>query len=177
MKIRRLSLLALFTSFALILGYVESLLPLTVLPGFRIGLPNIVILLVLWRMGARDAAAVSAVRLILSAALFGSLLSLAYATAGAVCSFLVMLGLRRTRLFSIVAISAACGVTHNLAQIAVAMGVFGQAALIGFLPLLLPLGILSGLAVGFVAALLCARLPRLPGESAPAAEKRRTPPA
>ncbi len=162
MKTRRLTFLSLFVTLSLMISYLESLIPYPGFPGMKPGLANAVTLWALYCLSPLDALIVSALRVLLSALLFGSALSLAYAAAGAALSFLVMFLLYRTRRFSPWSVSMAGGVCHNLAQIGVAMLLFRQSAIASLLPWLLPAGTVSGLCVGLLAACLIKRIGRPP---------------
>ena len=118
-KTQTLALLGMCTAAAMILSYVESFIP-SLSPGLKIGLPNVVIVFVLYRFGWVQAGVVSLIRVLLTALSFGSMLSLAYGAAGAVLSLAVMALLRRTQFFSAIGVSVAGGVAHNTAQIIVA---------------------------------------------------------
>ena len=91
-KIQKLTLLGLCASVALLLSYVEAMIPplFSAIPGIKMGLPNVVIVFVLYRYGVRDASLVSVVRLIIVAMLFGTVTTFMYSLAGAVLSLLVM---------------------------------------------------------------------------------------
>ena len=120
---RRMTFLGLGVAVAMLLSYVEFLLPpiWSSVPGIKIGLANIIIVYLFFKSGALDAAMVSLVRLFLSALLFGSFLTFLYSLAGAVLSFLVMLLLKKSGWFSEVGVSIGGGVFHNLGQILVAI--------------------------------------------------------
>ena len=146
---------------ALGLSYLESLLPSLLIPGMRLGLTNVVTVFLLCSVGAKYALAVSLLRITLSAMLFGSFSSFLYSLAGGLLSFAVMWLLQRSRQFSLLAVSAAGGMFHNIAQLAVASVLFGYPLITtAYLPILLVSGALTGIAVGVTAALLCKHLPK-----------------
>ena len=120
-KTKRLVLLAMLTAVAMILSYVESLLPSVGIPGVKMGLTNIAVIFALFRFGWKEAAALSLVRVVLVSLLFGSVGAMLYSLAGAVLSLAVMALLRRIDRFSTVGISVAGGVAHNAGQILMAM--------------------------------------------------------
>ena len=120
-KTKRLVLLAMLTAVAMILSYVESLLPSVGIPGVKMGLANIAVIFALFRFGWKEAAALSLVRVVLVSLLFGSVGAMLYSFAGAVLSLAVMALLRRIDRFSTVGISVAGGVAHNAGQILMAM--------------------------------------------------------
>ena len=158
---RQLAYLGLCTAVALILAYVEVLLPplFTAVPGIKLGLPNIAIIFVLYRYGLRHAAAVSFVRMAVVAMLFGNPMTFVYSLAGAVLSLLVMALLRRLDCLSVVGVSVAGGVFHNVGQILMAMLLLGTAELGYYLIVLAVTGTVSGVFVGLCGALAVKRIP------------------
>ena len=157
---RKLAYLGLCTAVALILAYVEVLLPplYTAVPGIKLGLPNIAILFVLYRYGMRYAAAVSFVRMAVVALLFGNPMTFVYSLAGAALSLLVMALLRRLDFLSVVGVSVAGGVFHNVGQILMAMLLLGTAELGYYLIVLAITGTISGIFVGLCGALAVKRI-------------------
>ena len=156
---KRVARYALLIALAMALSWLESLVPLSMAaPGMKLGLTNIVVVFALYRMSLRDAAALSLVRVLLVSMTFGNAYSFAYSLAGAVLSLTVMAVLKRTGKFSILGVSIAGGVGHNLGQIAVAMAVLGSARLAWYLPALLVSGTLAGAAVGAAGGLVAARV-------------------
>ena len=158
MKTKRLTTLGLAVALALILSYVESLLPpLVAVPGVKVGLPNIVILFLLYRYGWKEAGCVSLVRLLLSAALFTGFAAFFYGLAGAILSLTGAALLKRTDRFSPLGVSVAGGVLHNLGQIALAALILDSGYLFAYLPVLLLSGTLAGAVVGLLAGILIRR--------------------
>lgn len=158
-KTKRLVLLAMLTAVAMILSYVESLLPSVGIPGVKRGLANIAVIFALFRFGWKEAAALSLVRVVLVSLLFGSVGAMLYSLAGAVLSLAVMALLRRIDRFSTVGISVAGGVAHNAGQILMAMLILQTKQLLGYLPVLAVSGIAGGVLTGLAAALLIRRIP------------------
>lgn len=158
-KTKRLVLLAMLTAVAMILSYVESLLPSVGIPGVKMGLANIAVIFALFRFGWKEAAALSLVRVVLASLLFGSVGAMLYSLAGAVLSLAVMALLRRIDRFSTVGISVAGGVAHNAGQILMAMLILQTKQLFGYLPVLAVSGIAGGVLTGLAAALLIRRIP------------------
>lgn len=158
-KTKRLVLLAMLTAVAMILSYVESLLPSVGIPGVKMGLANIAVIFALFRFGWKEAAALSLVRVVLVSLLFGSVGAMIYSLAGAVLSLAVMALLRRIDRFSTVGISVAGGVAHNAGQILMAMLILQTKQLLGYLPVLAVSGIAGGVLTGLAAALLIRRIP------------------
>ncbi|MCD7725902.1 MAG: Gx transporter family protein [Clostridiales bacterium] len=138
---------------ALILSYVESLLPLSFgVPGIKLGLPNAVVLLLLYDAdgGVKEAALVNGLRIVLSGFMFSGLYTILYALAGAICSLAAMLAAKRLRCFSVVGVSVLGGVFHNLGQIIVAALVVETFAVSLYLPFLIAAGTLTGALLGIV---------------------------
>ena len=158
-KTKRLVLLAMLTAVAMILSYVESLLPSVGIPGVKMGLANIAVIFALFRFGWKEAAALSLVRVVLVSLLFGSVGAMLYSLAGAVLSLAVMALLRRIDRFSTVGISVAGGVAHNAGQLLMAMLILQTKQLLGYLPVLAVSGIAGGVLTGLAAALLIRRIP------------------
>ena len=159
-KIKETALLGVMTSLALILSYVEATLPpiLAAVPGIKLGFPNIVIVFILYRMGTLRAAAVSLVRIVLVSLLFGSFPAFLYSMAGAVLSLAVMAVMKKSDLFSTVAVSVAGGVTHNLGQILVAVALLKTPQIAYYMIVLSMAGIVAGLFIGLCGALLIKRV-------------------
>ncbi len=159
MNTRKITTLALSVALAMILSFVESQIPpLVAIPGIKIGLANIVTVFLLYTLGEIPAMSVSAVRVVLSSLLFSSLVSMAYALAGAVLSFVTMFLLKRFSPLGITGVSVAGAVMHNVGQIAVAMLVLGTAEIAYYLPVLIISGTIAGVGVGLISGLLTKRL-------------------
>lgn len=160
MSSRRLARYALLTALAMALSWLESLVPLAgvVPPGVKLGLTNLVVIFALYRMGLRDAAAISLIRVVLVAFTFGNSYSFAYSLAGAALSLAVMALLKRSGKFSLLGVSVAGAVSHNIAQVLVAMAVMETSRLAWYLPVLLVSGIAAGVCVGAAGALIVKRI-------------------
>ena len=160
---KRIARYALLVSLAMVLSWLESLIVFPgLLPGMKVGLTNLVVVFALYRMSPRDAAAVSLARVALVSLTFGNAYSFAYSLAGAALSLAVMTGLKRTGRFSILGVSIAGGVCHNLGQLGVAMAVLGTARLGGYLPWLMAGGVAAGTAVGAAGGIVVDRVRPLP---------------
>ena len=156
---RALTRYALLVALAMVLSWLESMVPLSLaVPGVKLGLANLVVIFTLYKLGPRQAAAVSLVRVLLVTFTFGNAFSFAYSLAGAALSFAVMVLLKRTGKFSLLGVSIAGGVCHNIGQILVAMAVLGTKELIWYLPALLVAGTVAGICIGAAGALVTARV-------------------
>ena len=157
---RRVALTGMMASLALIFSYVEVLFPFNAgIPGVKLGLANLVPLIILYRLDARYAFAANLIRIILAGLLFSGLFAALYSLAGSLASFLVMYLLKKTRLFSVIGVSTAGGVFHNLGQLTVAMLAVSGPQLIHYMPVLIISGMIAGIIVGIGAAILLDRIP------------------
>ena len=155
----RVARYALLIALAMVLSWLESILPVpTTVPGVKLGLTNLVVIFALYRMSLRDAVGISLVRVLLVSMTFGNAYSFAYSLTGAALSLGVMAVLQRTGKFSILGISIAGGVSHNLGQIFVAMAVLGTTQLAWYLPPLMISGTLAGIAIGIAGGVLTKRI-------------------
>ena len=162
MNTRRTTFLAMTVAAAMILSWLESMLPwFTGIPGIKVGLANIAVIFALEKFGNKEAFAVSLVRVFAMALLFGSVLSMLYSAAGAVLSLCVMILLKKTDRFSSVGVSVAGATAHNIGQILVAGAMMGRGLLGYYLPILLVSGAVSGIAVGLASAAVTERV-RIP---------------
>lgn len=159
METRKIARMGLLTALALILSYVESLIPAFVaVPGVKMGLANIVVVFALYTLGPGEAAIVSIIRVLLSSLLFGSILSLSYSAAGAVISLLSMIILMKTKIFGVTSVSVTGGVFHNLGQILVACLVLETDVLLYYLPVLILCGTITGAVIGIASSIVIKRL-------------------
>ncbi|MCI9308135.1 MAG: Gx transporter family protein [Oscillospiraceae bacterium] len=159
MKASKVAQYGLIAALALVLSYLESLVPSLGVPGVKLGLPNIAIVFALYRLGWRDACIISLVRVFLVFLLFGNGAGLAYSLAGAALSLSLMGLLKKTGRFSSVGVSVAGGVAHNAGQILVAMALLETARLAWYLPVLWISGTVAGVLIGIVSGVLVERVP------------------
>lgn len=159
MKTSKLTMLGLCAALAMIFSFVESQIPPVVpIPGVKMGLPNIAIIFVLYRVGAKEAYAVNLVRILLTSFLFG-MSHLPYALVGGMLSLTVMVLMKRFTKFSSVSVSVIGGVFHNIGQVAVAYVITETAQLFTYyLPMLLVSGTIAGVVIGVVAGIAVKRL-------------------
>ena len=159
MKIRKIAFLGLSITLAMILSFVESQIPVfTTIPSMKVGLPNLVMVFLLYRVGWKETVIVSLIRAFLVALLFGNLQSLIFSISGAVLSLTGMILLKKTGLFSSVAVSVTGGVLHNVGQIIAACLWTGTVQIVYYLPALLVSGVCAGIAIGLIAGFLLKRL-------------------
>lgn len=162
MKTRRVAFLGMCIALSMILSYFESLVPpLMAVPGVKVGLPNLVMVFMLYKIGGKETAIVSILRVILVGILFGTPLSMIYSLVGATLSLIGMILLKKTNLFAPVTVSVVGGILHNVGQIATACFVMDTAQIAYYLPVLLITGTIAGVIIGIVAALILKRLDKM----------------
>ena len=150
---KKTSELGFFLAVALILSYVESLIPITFgIPGIKLGLPNMIVVLLLFgqRYGAKEALLVNGMRIVLSGFMFSNLYAILYALAGAFFSYVAMLIGKRLRCFSVIGVSVLGGVFHNIGQAVVAMIVVETFAVSYYIPFLIVAGTITGAFLGLI---------------------------
>lgn len=154
--------LGLFCAAAILLGYVESLVPVfTAVPGMKVGLPNLAIVTVLYLYSWREAALVSVVRIAVNGLLFGNLFSFWFSLAGGLLSLLVMTLVKALGLFDCTGVSLVGGIAHNAGQIAVAAFLVDNIRVAYyFIPLVIT-GLVAGVLIGLLSGILIRRLARV----------------
>ena len=157
MKTKKVALIAMCIALAMILSYVESMIPSPGIPGVKLGLANLVVIFALYKLGWGEAAGISLLRVFLVSLLFGHAASLMYSAAGAVLSLTGMILLKKTGKLSCVAVSVIGGVLHNVGQILMAWLLMGP-NVVYYLPVLILSGTVAGVAIGVVSALLVRRV-------------------
>ena len=148
-----------FTALTLIFSYVETLIPIHLgIPGVKLGLANLIIVITLDKMGVKEAYILSVVRVVLAGFIFGNMFSILYSMAGGLLSLTVMIFLKKTDKFSVMGISMAGGVFHNVGQLIMASIVLESLSITYYLPVLLISGVLTGFFIGFIANEMLKRL-------------------
>ncbi len=146
-------------SMAIICGYVEMLIPFDFgIPGIKLGLANIVALVLLYKKGFLPALAVNIARVLLVGILFGNTMSIFYALSGGILSLIVMWLVKKAPVFSTVGVSVAGAAAHNIGQLLAALIVIGFRAVMFYLPFLLVSGVITGFLVGLGASLIIKRV-------------------
>ncbi len=156
---KKTAYLGMLTALAFVFSYIESLLPIHLgVPGIKLGLANLVVIVALYTMGIKTACALSLVRIVLVGFTFGNPASMIYSLAGGILSLLVMILAKRFKAFSVTGVSVLGGVFHNLGQIAVAALAVETASLFYYLPMLVLSGTIAGIVIGVLASVLIQRL-------------------
>lgn len=152
MKAKNMARFGLLIGLALVLGYVESVLPIAPgLPGVKLGLGNTVLLFGLYMLGEKQTVWLMLGKVLLSGLLFGTPGAYLYSLAGGICSLCAMWGLRRLPGMGLIGVSVGGAVCHNLGQLAVAALVVGTAPVLSYLPILLVSAIITGMITGVAA--------------------------
>ena len=156
---RKTAILGLCSALAILLGYVESLIPL--LPsvyGIKLGLYNLMIVFMLYLYGSLEAFVVSMIRIIVIGFLFGNLFSILFSLAGALASLLVMSAVKKIQSMGVIGVSLTGGVAHNMAQMGVAWFLVSRIQLLYYLPVLMAAGVITGIIIGLVSREMLRRL-------------------
>lgn len=152
-----------FTALALIFSYVESLIPFHIgIAGVKLGLANLIIVIALYKMNVKSAYLLSVTRVVLSGFIFGNLFGILYSLAGALTSLTVMALMKKNQGFSVIGVSVAGGVFHNIGQLIIAMLAVENVSVAYYLPVLLIAGLVTGLIIGITANEMLKRLVNLP---------------
>lgn len=156
MKTKKIALFGMLVALAFIFSYVEHLIPLPLPTGVKLGAANIVILCALYVLGAKEAAVISVIRILLSGFAFG-ISTVPYSLAGGALSLFVMMLLKRRGSLGISGVSVAGSVCHNIGQTLVAMLLLGSNTAFYF-PVLFLSGIIAGVLIGIVSAVVLKKM-------------------
>lgn len=148
----RVAYFGVFTALALIFSYVESLIPIQIgIPGVKLGLANLMIVIALYKMSLKETYLLSITRVVLSGFLFGNMFAILYSLAGGLLSLTVMAVLKKAGGFSVMGVSIAGGVFHNIGQLIIAMIIVETFSVAYYIPVLLIAGVITGLLIGIAA--------------------------
>lgn len=162
MNTRKTAFLAVFLAAAMILSYVESLIPFFFsIPGMKLGLTNACIVMVLYIYGPREALLINLLRIVLTGFMFGNMFSIIYSLAGGLLSFLIMYILYRTGLFAVITVSLMGGIFHNLGQNIAAALLIKNSYIMYYFPVLLIFGAVTGVLIGVISSELIRRLKKI----------------
>ena len=149
---KKVARMGVFIALAMIFSYIEVLIPFNFgIPGVKLGIANIVTVTSLYIFSTGEAFGISVIRIVLMGILFGNGMSLLYSLAGDLLSFLAMWLGKKTNWFSIMGVSMAGGVFHNVGQILAVMLVMKNTMFVAYLPVLLVAGLVTGYLIGFLA--------------------------
>ncbi len=156
---KRIAYLGVLTALAFVFSYIEFLLPLNFgVPGIKLGLANLVVIVALYMINVRAACLLSFVRILLTGLTFGNLASMIYSLAGGILSLVIMILAKRSNVFSVTGVSVLGGVSHNVGQIIIAILVVETKSLLYYLPVLIISGTVTGALIGVLASILIRHL-------------------
>ena len=156
----KLTIAALMAALALIFSYIEVLIPFNFgIPGIKLGIANLVIIVALYYLGTRYALLINVIRILIGGLLFSGVFGMLYSMAGALLSMLVMVLVKKCGLFSVTGVSMAGGVAHNLGQLLVAAFLVSNLKIFVYFPVLVISGVVSGAVIGILAYLVLKKLP------------------
>jgi len=159
MNTRKIAYLGMLIAVAFVFSYIEFLIPVNIgIPGAKLGLANLVIIIAIYTIKPREAFVLSMIRILLVGFTFGNMAAMMYSFAGGMLSFLAMYAAKKTKLLSMTGVSVLGGVFHNIGQIIVAMIVLETSSLIYYLPFLLLVGTVSGIIIGIIASFVIVRI-------------------
>ena len=159
MKAKNIAAFGVYVALAMIFSYIElQIPPLVAIPGIKLGLPNVVIIIAMYKFGWKEAIVINVLRVLLVSVLFGTVLSLLYSVAGAILSLFVMIILKKSKIFSTVLVSVFGAISHNIGQITVAIFVLETSELLYYLPVLIITGTISGVLLGLIGATVVKKL-------------------
>lgn len=159
MNNRKLVTMALFITAAMMLSYIESLFPFFFgVPGMKLGLANLAVVMALYLYGWREALMVNVLRIMLTGLLFGNMFSILFSLSGALVSFICMLSARKLGL-SLYGVSMAGGVSHNAGQLLTAAYVVHTVEIGYYAPFLLATGLVTGFLIGVLGKEMLRRIP------------------
>lgn len=157
---KKLTMTALLAALALIFSYIEVLILFSpAIPGIKLGIANLAVIVALYHMGLKYAITINVVRIFIAGLLFSGVFGIIYSLAGAILSMTVMVLLKKTGLFSVAGVSMAGGVAHNLGQILAAAFLVSNLSIFIYFPVLIFSGLISGALIGIVAYIILERLP------------------
>lgn len=152
---------AILATLALIFSYVEVLIPFNfAIPGIKLGIANLVIVVALYKLDFKYAFLINIIRIFIAGLLFSGVFGILYSLSGGILSLFVMYGLKKTGLFSVIGVSFAGGVAHNLGQLITAGLIVQNMAVFLYFPVLLFSGLVTGTLIGIVAQLILNKLPK-----------------
>ena len=159
MKTKKIANYGLLVALAFILSYIERFIPIPFfVPGMKLGLANLVVLVALYNMGSIEALVLALIRIVLVGFTFGNPFSMMYSLAGGLLSYVLMIATKKSKLFSMVGVSIIGGLSHNIGQIILAILIVENLNLIYYLPFLLVSGLVTGTIIGILGSIIIKRL-------------------
>lgn len=158
-RTKKIVLLSVSTALAMIFSYIESLIPFYFgVPGMKLGLANLLIVLIMFTIGEGYALLINLLRIALTALLFTNIYSFVFSIAGALLSFLLMVIIKRLFRLSVLSVSLFGAIAHNAGQLIAAAVLVKEYAILYYLPALLLAGAVTGFLIGLMARLIIPRI-------------------
>ena len=157
MKVQKMALLGVLTAAAIVIAILESFIPSVGIPGVKLGLANIVILIILYELGIWEAVVVNLLRVLVVSFVRGTFLSMGFFMSLTGCVFslgIMILFYLLIKQFSIIGVSVIGSIFHVAGQILIAMIYLGSAYIFLYLPVIAISAIITGVFVGIVAKLI-----------------------
>lgn len=154
-KSESVAYIGLFSAFAIIISYIEALIPINIgIPGIKLGLPNIVIVLAIYLIDNKAGIIINIIRVLVVGILFGNAFSIIFSMAGALVSYVVMIFIKKIKNMSMLRVSVCGGVTHNVAQLIMAAFVADTYNISYYMPFMIIGGLITGVIIGIIAMLI-----------------------
>lgn len=158
---QKVAMYGVLIALAMILSYVETLIPISLgIPGVKLGLANLVVLVALYSLSPADAFVISIIRILLVGFTFGNMSAMMYSFSGGLISFIMMVLCKRSHLFTEIGVSIVGGVFHNVGQLLIAAFIVESGAVFFYFPTLLLSGTVTGALIGLLGGMAVKRLPK-----------------
>lgn len=155
MSTKKITEFGLLLTVSLIFSYVETLVPIIIaVPGIKLGLANMITILILYRAGGKEAVFFMTLRVVMAGFLFSGMSGIIFGLTGGILSIVIMKLLMNKNAFSVLGVSIAGAIFHNAGQILVAMFIMENVNVLYYFAVLLMSGAVGGLAVGYLSYLL-----------------------
>ena len=159
--VKKIVLIGILSSLAIVLGYIEQMIPLPVsFPGVKLGLSNICVILALYVSGSKSAFMVSLIKSFVCGILFWGAGGMIYGVSGAILSFIIMSVIKRYELLGVVGVSVAGAVFHNIGQLIALFIMSGSFSFIYYLSVLGIAAVITGTVTGIISTVILGRIGR-----------------
>lgn len=157
--VKKIVLIGILSSLAIVLGYLEQMIPLPVsFPGVKLGLSNICVILALYVSGSKSAFMVSLIKSFVCGILFWGAGGMFYGVSGAILSFIIMSVIKKYELLGVVGVSVAGAVFHNIGQLIALFIMSGSFSFIYYLSVLGIAAVITGTVTGIISTVILGRI-------------------
>ncbi|MFV0517264.1 MAG: Gx transporter family protein [Aminipila sp.] len=158
-KNQQLAFSSVLATLGLIFSYIEAIFPFSVgIPGVKLGIANLVVIIAMYVLGNSYAISINVIRILVAGLLFSGPFGAIYSLAGAITSLLTMIILKKTGWFSVVGVSMAGGVMHNVGQLIVAASIISNLKVFYYFPVLLFSGMITGIIIGVISHIILKKI-------------------